>query len=85
MVLIQQLNGKKDIMTSRRGTFSHKEARYIFLPALDGLAFAHEKKFVHRDIKPQNILLTAKQNGTAKVSDFGLAKSFEKAGLSGFT
>lgn len=57
----------------------------MMLQALDGLAYAHEKGFVHRDLKPQNILLTAHQNGVAKVSDFGLAKSFEKAGLSGYT
>lgn len=74
-----------DLMTKRRRTFSLKEALEIFLPALDGLAFAHEKKFVHRDLKPQNILLTAEENGVAKISDFGLAKSFDKAGLSGFT
>ena len=74
-----------DLMASRRGLFSLKEAAEIIMPALDGLAFAHEKKFVHRDLKPQNILLTARQNGVAKISDFGLAKSFDKAGLSGFT
>jgi serine/threonine-protein kinase len=74
-----------DEMTRRRGRFSLKEGAGIFLPALDGLAFAHELKFVHRDLKPQNILLTAKESGIAKISDFGLAKSFDKAGLSGFT
>ena len=74
-----------DVMADRRGAFTLKEAVEIILPALDGLAFAHENNFVHRDLKPQNILLTAKQNGVAKVSDFGLAKSFDRAGLSGFT
>jgi eukaryotic-like serine/threonine-protein kinase len=74
-----------DVMTKRRRKFSLKEALEVFLPALDGLAFAHEQKFVHRDLKPQNILLTAMENGVAKISDFGLAKSFDKAGLSGFT
>jgi hypothetical protein len=51
--------------------------------ALEGLAAAHEAGFVHRDIKPDNLLLAA--DGTAKLADFGLAKSFQQAGLSGMT
>jgi serine/threonine protein kinase len=62
-----------------------KEAAPIMLQALEGLAYAHQKGFVHRDLKPQNILLTARERGVAKVSDFGLAKNFQKAGFSGMT
>src|SRR4051812_44940091 len=38
-----------------------------------GLAYAHKHEVIHRDIKPQNILLTADQH-TAKIADFGVAK-----------
>ena len=39
--------------------------------------------FVHRDLKPDNVLLA--EDGTARLADFGLAKSFQQAGLSGMT
>ena len=74
-----------DLMLKRGTTLSLPEAGRIIMQALEGLSYAHEQKFVHRDLKPQNILLTAKESGMAKVSDFGLAKNFEKAGLSGMT
>lgn len=62
------------------------EAVDIMLQALAGLAFVHQHGVVHRDFKPDNLLLT-NAGGTrcAKVADLGLAKSFERAGLSGMT
>jgi eukaryotic-like serine/threonine-protein kinase len=74
-----------DLMLKRRTALSLAEAGRIIMQALEGLSYAHEQKFVHRDLKPQNILLTAQEGGVAKVADFGLAKNFDKAGLSGMT
>jgi hypothetical protein len=70
--------------TARRhgGTLPWETLRPWALQALEGLAAAHKEAFVHRDIKPHNILL---HQGIAKVSDFGLAKNFQKAGLSGMS
>ncbi|MEW6732579.1 MAG: FHA domain-containing serine/threonine-protein kinase [Acidobacteriota bacterium] len=73
------------LIKSLGGKLPLSQATPIMLQVLEGLAFAHEQGFIHRDLKPANILLTADKGGVAKISDFGLAKSFQQAGLSGFT
>ena len=50
-----------------------RRALELALSIADGLAFAHEHGLVHRDVKPQNILLSSE--GEVKVTDFGIARS----------
>jgi len=71
-----------DLMLKNGGRLSLSQAKPIILGALSGLAYAHDKGVVHRDLKPQNILLS---EGEARLSDFGLSKSFQQAGLSGLS
>ena len=75
-----------DHKARRGGRLSLDELAPLMMDALAGLAHAHGHGFVHRDIKPHNILLTrGPQRLIAKIADMGLSKSFAKAGLSGMT
>ena len=71
---------------ARGGWLPQQETLAIILQALDALSFAHAQGYIHRDIKDQNILVRGNlPNLTAKLTDFGLAKSFTQAGMSGVT
>jgi eukaryotic-like serine/threonine-protein kinase len=74
------------LLARRGGRLEAAEAVRLACQTLEGLAHAHGEKVVHRDLSPHNILL-AETDGApvAKVGDFGLAKAFDHAGLSGLT
>jgi serine/threonine-protein kinase len=68
------------------GRYPVAQACRMACQVLKGLEQAHSLGFVHRDIKPENILIGRHPEGLiAKISDFGLAKSFRGLGLSGLT
>lgn len=56
----------------QHGSLRWKDAVHFTLQILRGLQHAHDKGIVHRDVKPQNIMLL--EDGTIKVTDFGIAR-----------
>lgn len=81
------------LLEHRGGRLSVEEAVRYTLDVAAGLEYAHGQGVVHRDLSPSNILLArapwtsggGSAGFTAKVGDFGLAKAFDQAGLSGLT
>lgn len=76
-VAIEYIDGKsmQDWMDELK-RLSVGDATHIILACLDALSHAHESKLIHRDIKPDNILVTSK--GVVKVADLGLAKAVDE-------
>ena len=67
-----------------RGVLTIDETRKILREVADALAYAHERGVVHRDIKPDNILLDVK-SGRPMVTDFGIARAMDSDGDSRLT
>jgi serine/threonine protein kinase len=67
-----------------RGVLTVEETRKVLREVADALAYAHDRGVVHRDIKPDNILLDA-VTGRPMVTDFGIARAMDSTGDSRLT
>jgi serine/threonine-protein kinase len=72
-IVMEYIEGQtlKEYFTGRKLPLD--QAIGIAIMICDGVNYAHEKGVIHRDIKPQNILIT--KQGTVKVADFGIARA----------
>jgi serine/threonine protein kinase len=72
-IVLEYLSGGDLAALSRREPVGLQRALFYLQQVCSGLAHAHEYGVIHRDIKPQNLLLTANHE-TVKIADFGVAK-----------
>src|SRR5918996_4759721 len=63
----------------RVGALDTQEAIAYAIEVARGLGVAHARNMVHRDIKPQNVLID--EDGRAKLTDFGISRQLEQAGV----
>lgn len=62
-----------------RGPMPPHAVAAVFQPLLGGLAVAHRAGLVHRDVKPENVLIS--DDGEVKIADFGLVRAIAEAGI----
>jgi tRNA A-37 threonylcarbamoyl transferase component Bud32 len=66
-------------LIERSGPLPVREALLLTLQMARALGFAHERGLIHRDVKPQNVLLN--EDGQPKMTDFGIARSVDVEGV----
>lgn len=79
-IVMEYIEGKhlKQLL-KKRGKLTVSEAVDIVMQITDGLSVAHDSYIIHRDIKPQNIMIL--ENGLVKITDFGIAMAINSTQL----
>ena len=78
-IVFEYVDGPNLKDLTRNGPLEMHEAIGLTLQVARALSFAHDRGLVHRDVKPQNVLLN--EDGQAKVTDFGIARSLDVQGV----
>ncbi len=79
-IVMEYIEGKhlKQLL-KKRGNLTIREVVDIMLQLTDGMSAAHDSYIIHRDIKPQNIMIL--ENGLIKITDFGIAMALNATQL----
>lgn len=79
-IVMEYIEGKhlKDLI-KKRGKLTASEVVDIMMQITDGMSVAHDSYIIHRDIKPQNIMIL--ENGLVKITDFGIAMAMNATQL----
>lgn len=79
-IVMEYIEGKHlKALLKKRGKLTVTEVVDIMLQITNGLSVAHDSYIIHRDIKPQNIMIL--ENGLVKITDFGIAMAMNAAQL----
>lgn len=79
-IVMEYIEGKQlKQLLKKRGKLTLNEVVDIMLQVTDGMSVAHDSYIIHRDIKPQNIMIL--ENGLIKITDFGIAMALNSTQL----
>ena len=79
-IVMEYIDGKHlKTLLKKRGKLTVSEAIDIMMQIASGLSVAHDQYLIHRDIKPQNIMIL--ENGLVKITDFGIAMAMNSTQL----
>lgn len=79
-IVMEYIEGKTlKQLIKKRGALTLSETIDIMLQITDGISQAHDSYIIHRDLKPQNIMI--KEDGTIKITDFGIAMALNSTQL----
>ena len=79
-IVMEYIEGKHlKQLVKKRGNLTVREVVDIMLQLTDGMSCAHDSYIIHRDIKPQNIMIL--ENGLIKITDFGIAMALNATQL----
>jgi len=79
-IVMEYIEGKHlKSLLKKRGKLTLSEAVDIMMQITDGMSVAHDSYIIHRDIKPQNIMIL--ENGLVKITDFGIAMAMNATQL----
>lgn len=79
-IVMEYIEGKQlKQLLKKRGKLTIPEVIDIMLQVTDGMSAAHDSYIIHRDIKPQNIMIL--ENGLIKITDFGIAMALNSTQL----
>lgn len=79
-IVMEYIEGKTlKQLIKKRGALTLSEVIDIMLQITDGISQAHDSYIIHRDLKPQNIMI--KEDGTIKITDFGIAMALNSTQL----
>ena len=87
-IVMDYVDGKNTdaVLKSGSAPISRSRAVSLTLQLLDALQYAHDKGYVHRDVKPTNLLIVSDgKKEKALLADFGLSRAYQSSKLSGLT